>query len=81
MENDKEMRLREKATFYYKEEAKCHVTKEPKGFVRGVFLSDLQEGGYYKFEDIRWPDKPTELFLNDIFDINRWRPNPDESSY
>jgi len=70
MENEKEMRLKQKGSFYFREKLKCHITKEPKGFANGIFLSDIQDGGYYWFEDERYPGKKDRLFLCDIFDIN-----------
>lgn len=71
MEKDNELRLKQKANFYFNEKLVCHVIKEPKGFVNGWFRSELIDGLYYMFEDQRWPGKENErkLFLCDIFDI------------
>ncbi len=73
MDNDKEMRLREKASFYFQEKLICHITKEPKGYANGWFRSDLIDGKYYMFEDERWPNETCRLFLCDLFDINDWK--------
>ena len=74
MENEKKLRLKEKADFYSQEKLICHVTKEPSGSVNGWFRSGLIDGKYYMFEDEKWPGKELRLFLCDIFDINDWRP-------
>ena len=68
--SEKEKRLKQKVSFYYQEKLICHVTKEPKGFVNGWFRSDLQDGGFYWFEDQRWEGEKVRLFLVDIFNIN-----------
>ena len=73
MEKQEELRLREKASFYFKEKLKCHITKEPKGYLNGIFLSDLEDGGFYWFEDERTPGQKDRLFLCDIFEINDWK--------
>jgi len=70
MENRNEMRLKQKAKFYYNERLECHIVKEPKGFINGFFKSDLIDGLYYLFEDQRFPDEQKKLFLWDIFDIS-----------
>lgn len=69
MKNGKELRLKQKANFYYLEKIICHVIKEPKGFVNGWFRSELIEDLYYLFEDSRYPNEERRLFLCDIFDI------------
>ena len=69
MNNEKEVRLKQKANFYFNEKLICHVTKEPKGFVNGWFRSDLINELYYLFEDMRWEGDERRLFLVDIFDI------------
>jgi len=69
MEKEKELRLKQKASFYYQEKLVCHVIKEPKGFVNGWFRSDLIDELYYMFEDQRWTGEERRLFLCDIFDI------------
>ena len=71
MEKEKEMRLKQKANFYFTEKLICHVIKEPKGtFVNGWFRSNLIGGMYYLFEDHRWIGEEKKLFLVDIFDIS-----------
>jgi hypothetical protein len=70
MGNKNELRLKQKAKFYYNEKLICHVIKEPKGFVNGWFRSDLIDDIYYLFEDQRWTGEENKLFLCDIFDIN-----------
>ena len=69
MEYEKELRLKQKASFYFQEKIECHIIKEPKGFVNGYFKSDLINNLYYMFEDMRYKGEETRLFLCDIFDI------------
>ena len=69
MESEKELRLKQKANFYFTEKLVCHIIKEPKGFVNGWFRSDLIDDMYYIFEDQRWAGEERRLFLCDIFDI------------
>lgn len=69
MNEEKELRVKQKANFYFNEKIICHVIKEPKGFVNGWFRSDLIDNVYYIFEDRRWPGEERRLFLVDIFDI------------
>jgi len=73
MEKQNELRLKQKANFYYNEKLVCHVIKNPKGFVNGWFRSILIEGLYYMFEDQRWMGDERKLFLCDIFDIGDYR--------
>ena len=73
MENENKLRLREKASFYFKEKLICHVTKEPKGSINGWFRSDLIDETYYLFEDEKWQGEEVKLFLCDIFDIKDYR--------
>lgn len=70
MEKEKELRLKQKASFYYQEELICHVIKEPKGFVNGWFKSKLIDNLYYMFEDQRQEGEERRLFLCDIFNIS-----------
>ena len=70
MENGNELRLKQKASFYFREKLICHVVKEPKGFVNGWFRSDLIDELFYLFEDQRWKGEKWKLFLCDIFDIS-----------
>jgi len=70
MEKEKELRLKNKASFYFKEKIICHVSKEPKGtFVNGWFRSDLIDDWYYWFEDRLYLGEERRLFLTDIFEI------------
>ena len=77
MEKGNELRLKQKANFYFNEKLVCHVIKEPKGFVNGWFRSDLKQDDkkrwYYDFEDQRWPGELNMLFLWDIFDIGDYK--------
>ncbi len=77
MEKGNELRLKQKANFYYNEKLVCHVVKEPKGFVNGWFRSDLKQDdkkrSYYDFEDHRWPGELNKLYLWDIFDIGDYQ--------
>jgi len=70
MRKENESRLKQKASFYFKEKLICHVVKEPKGFVNGWFRSNLIDNMYYLFEDQRWIKDERKLFLCDIFDIS-----------
>ena len=74
MENNKELRLREKIDFYYREKLKCHITKEPRGSINGWIRSELQDGDFYWFEDEHYPIEKVRIFLSDVFDIGDWRP-------
>lgn len=69
MDKENESRLKKKADFYYKEKITCHIIKEPKGFINGLFLSKLINDTYYLFQDIRYKEVTSRLFLCDIFDI------------
>ena len=73
MVNTNELKLKQKATFYYNEKLECHVIKDPKGFVNGLFKSDLKidDDGreYYDFEDQRYVGEVIKLLMWDIFDI------------
>ena len=69
MKNTNELRLKQKASFYFKEKLSCHVIMEPKGFMNGLFLSELTDDTYFLFEDQRTPGESVRLFLCDIFDI------------
>ncbi len=73
MVNGNELRLKQKANFYFREKLICHVIKEPKGFVNGWFRSDLKTDDrgrlYYDFEDQRHPNQEIKLYFWDIFDI------------
>jgi len=67
--NEKELRVKQKASFYFKEKMICHIIKNPKGFVNGWFRSGLIDDWYYWFEDQRFSKEERRLFLVDIFDI------------
>ncbi len=67
--NENELRLKQKANFYFIEKVICHVITDPKGFMNGWFRSDLINETYYMFEDLRYPHEEKRLFLVDIFDI------------
>ncbi len=58
-----------KAMFYFNNKLKCHITIKPIGFLNGILHSELIEGIYYWFEDIRKPGQKQRLFLVDIHDI------------
>jgi len=72
-ENDnkeKEEIIKRKAEFYYTMNLKCHVKIKPIGFLNGKIVSEfIEAGSYYMFEDLRKPDTPTRIFLDEIFDI------------
>ena len=69
MEKDNKKAVKKKANFYWQEKLKCHVKKIPIGFVNGIIKSDLENGTFYWFEDLRIPGKEERLFLEEIFDI------------
>ena len=73
MENKNELRLKQKASFHFKEKLSCHVILDPKGFLNGLFLSDIKIDSvgreYFDFEDQRYIGEVTKLLLWDIFDI------------
>jgi len=77
MENKNESRLKQKATFYFNGNSVCHIIKEPKGFINGLFLSDLKidvDGReYFDFEDQRYVGEVSKLFMWDIFDIQDYQ--------
>ena len=74
------MRLKKKAEFYYKNKIVCHVTKEPKGFINGLFLSELINNTYYLFLDERNKNYSTRLFLCDIYDIKDYKERVDDNN-
>lgn len=69
MEQDNKKAVKQKAIFYYQENLKCHIKKVPIGFVNGIIKSELENGTFYWFEDLRTPGKNERLFLDEIFDI------------
>ena len=77
MENKNETRLKQKAKFYFNEKIECHVIKEPKGFMNGIFLSDIKIDSdgreYFLFEDQRYLGEAAKLMLWDIFDIQDYK--------
>jgi hypothetical protein len=77
MENKNESRLKQKATFYFNEKCECHIIKEPKGFVNGLFLSDLKVDSdgreYFDFQDQRYKGEVIKLLMWDIFDIQDYK--------
>ncbi len=71
--DEKERRLKQKASFYFREKCICHITKEPKGSVNGWFRSDLIDELYYMFEGDWYGAVEEKLFLCDVFEINGFR--------
>jgi len=69
MDTDTDTRIKNRASFYFKEKLKCHLKFKPTGFVNGLFTSDLIDESYYWFADVRFPDRPLRIFLAEIFDI------------
>ena len=69
MDNDNKRAVKQKAIFYWQEKLKCHVKKVPTGFVNGYIKSDLMNGNFYWFEDLRSLGKEERLFIDEIFDI------------
>jgi len=61
--------IKAKASFYHNNKLKCHIKIKPIGFVNGIIHSELIEGMFYWFEDLRKPGQKERLFLVDIFDI------------
>ena len=69
MEIDNKNAIKKKANFYWQEKLKCHIKKVPIGFVNGYIISELENGTFYWFEDLRRPGKEERLFLAEIFEI------------
>ena len=69
MEEDNKKQVIMKANFYFSQGLKCHVKKALIGFVNGEIKSELQNGTFFWFEDLRTPGKEERLFLEEIFDI------------
>jgi hypothetical protein len=70
MDNDKEQIIKRKAEFYYSMNLKCHVKLKGTGFRNGWITSEFIDcGSYFNFRDLRFPDKPDRIFLDEIFDI------------
>lgn len=69
MEKDNKKAVMQKAMFYWQEKLKCHIKIIPIGFKNGIIHSDLENGTFFWFEDLRFPGKKERLFLEDIHDI------------
>jgi hypothetical protein len=70
MVNDNELILIRKAEFYYTMKLKCHIKLKGSGFRNGLIISEFIESGFYfTFMDLRFPDRPDRIFLDEIFDI------------
>ena len=69
MKIDIKKTVKQKAIFYWQEKLACHIKKVPTGFVNGMILSELENGTFYWFEDLRTPGKKERLFIDEIFDI------------
>lgn len=65
--NDK--KIIDKVKFYKDNEIKAHVLTIPKpSFKNGLFVSDLENGTFFWFIDLR-SSTPIRLFLSEIHDI------------
>jgi len=69
MEIDNNKAIKQKANFYWQEKLKCHIKKVPVGFINGYIKSNLENGNFYWFEDLRTLGKQDRLFIDEIFDI------------
>ena len=64
--NELNEKMNEKIKFYKSNEIKAHVFVTPKPrFKNGLFVSDLQEGSFYWFIELK-NSIPIRLFLNEI---------------
>ena len=73
MENEerRKKKVKDKVTFYFKEQLKAHVLIMPEGFKNGVFLSDLEHNTFYWFIDDR--EQKIRIFLSEIYDIEDYK--------
>lgn len=78
MEIDNKRAVKQKAIFYWQEKLVCHIKKVPTGFINGRILSELENGTFYWFEDLRTPMKKERLFLDEIFDIKDYEEEVEE---
>ena len=70
MINDNEQIIKRKATFYYSMNLMCHIKIKGTGFRNGWITSEfIEDGSYFNFKDMRFPDRPDRIFLEEIFDI------------
>jgi len=67
-DNENEIIIKEKASYFFKNKLKAHIKLKPTGFVDGIFLSDLQENIFYWVLDNRTTTK-RRMFLTEIFNI------------
>ena len=68
-EDNEQIRIKQRAEFYWQEKLRCHVKVKPTGFKNGYIKSDLINGKSYLFEDLKFPGKIERLLLVEIFDI------------
>lgn len=70
MESDRRKVIIAKADFYYSLNLKCHIKIKPIGFRNGKIMSEfIEQGSYFNFMDLRHPEKPQRLFIDEIHDI------------
>ena len=69
---------KEKASFYFSEKIKAHISKIPKGILNGYFDSDLIEEKYYWFIDDEIGR--VRLFLSEIYDVNDFKEGGSDDS-
>lgn len=70
MVNDNKQIIIKKAEFYYTMNLKCHIKLKGIGFRNGNIISEfIKAGSYFNFKDIRFPNRPDRIFLEEIFDI------------
>lgn len=69
MNNDKDLRIKEKIEFFMEEKVKVHVEMHDRTFLNGMILKKIKKNVYWILED-----KLGELFLfvKDIYDINKF---------
>jgi len=73
MENEeiRRKKVKEKASFYFKEQLKAHILIMPEGFKNGYFLTDLEHDTFYWVNDDREGKK--RVFLAEIYDIEDYK--------
>lgn len=62
------LRLKTKASFYYKNNLMCHIKLRPTGHIDGTFTSDIIEDIFYWVQADN-QSEPERVFLVDIHEI------------
>jgi hypothetical protein len=70
-DNVKEQIIKRKAEFYFTMNLKCHIKLKGTGFRNGWITSEyIEDGSYFSFRDLRFPERTDRIFLDEIFDIS-----------